>query len=68
MGFRSWSETDWNNYATKKVYNKSTSEIFTSTTSRNEFDPLNVMRESRDSENHPQSTPIIIGLDVRFNE
>lgn len=64
MGFKSWSETDWNNYATKKVYNKSTSEIFTSTTLKNEFDPLNVTRESRDSENHPQSTPIIIGLDV----
>lgn len=47
-------------YATKSM-----DEIFTSTEIVKELDPVGVtIRESRDSEEHPNSVPIIIGLDV----
>jgi hypothetical protein len=44
---------------------KSTDEIYGSTSIHKNLDPLNVkMRESRDSTDNPNSTPIIIGIDV----
>lgn len=44
---------------------KSAAGIYTSRSTANEFDPLNViMRESRDGADHPESNAIIIGLDV----
>lgn len=39
-------------------------EIFSSRTINSEMDPRNTIRESCDSDEHPETIPIIIGLDV----
>ena len=64
MGTGNFTVQDWTSYAATNVNNKSTEEIYTASTMDSEFDPKGVMRESRDSDDHPNSTPIIIGLDV----
>jgi hypothetical protein len=64
MGSGTFTTQDWTRYARSNVYGKSTNEIYTSKGLKTEFDPKNVLRESRDSDEHPNSTPIIIGLDV----
>ena len=52
-------------YSASTLDSKSTREIFTSSRIKAEFDPKNItMRESCDSRENPESTPIIIGLDV----
>lgn len=44
---------------------KSTREVFRETKITNDMDPKNIsIRESRDSEEHPDSLPVIFGLDV----
>src|ERR1700722_7118043 len=49
---------------TDSVKHKSTDEIYSSRLHKN-LDPKGVtMRESRDSADNPQSTPVIIALDV----
>lgn len=46
-------------------YTKSAREIFSSRSINSEMNPMGVgIRESRDSEEHPNSVPIIIALDV----
>ncbi|MBL3657915.1 hypothetical protein [Fulvivirga sediminis] len=51
--------------ASKGYAKKSRSEIFTSRQIDKEMDPSEVVfRESRDSEEHPESLSIIVGLDV----
>lgn len=64
MGGGTFTTKDWENYAHSHVNGRTTAQIYTSTYMKDEFDPKGVMRESRDSDEHPASTPIIIGLDV----
>ena len=65
MGGGRWTATDWNTYSTAKVAGKTTSQVFTSTGMKAEFDPAIVQfRESRDSADNPKSRPIILGCDV----
>lgn len=64
MGCGSWSSRDWSSYSSSSISGKGSSGIYTSTKMKSEFDPKNVIRESCDSVDHPNSTPIILGLDV----
>lgn len=65
MGCGSWSSKDWKNYSSSRIKGRSTSEIYTSKNIKQEYNPHGVkVRESRDNPEHPESTPIIIGLDV----
>lgn len=65
MGGGRWTATDWNTYSTAKVSGKTTSQVFSATGMKPEFDPAIVQfRESRDSVDNPKSRPIILGCDV----
>jgi len=77
MGRSTWKSTDWNTYATTTSNTIASAkalgmddytaraQVFTSTGIKDYLDPRKVtLRESRDSEAHPNSTAIIIGLDV----
>ena len=67
MGSGSWTSSSWNSYTTSRGYTATSSakDLYKSTRMKSEFDPKGVaFRESCDSEEHPNSTPIIIGLDV----
>lgn len=65
MGYGGWKTEDWARYSSKKVAGQSTNTIYASRMMTSEFDPKQVAcRESLDSSEHPNSTPIIIGLDV----
>ena len=64
MGSGRWDPGTWSSYASSTV-GKSTAKIYSSRGMNKDLDPLGVaMRESRDSVDNPNSTPIIIGLDV----
>lgn len=64
MGAGSWDVADWGK--TRSVRSTQTrEEIFSQTRINPKLDPKNiVLRESCDSEEHPNSTPIILALDV----
>lgn len=67
MGAGRFEASDWDAYTTRKHISKESksSEIYTSHTVKEEFEPLKIdIRESCDSAEHPNSTPIILGLDV----
>lgn len=64
MGTGCWTASSWDSYSTSTVLGKTAAAIYTAYGMKPEFDPKNVTRESRDSTDHPNSTPIIIGLDV----
>lgn len=65
MGCGSWSSSDWSVYSKEKIENKSARDIYTSRWMPEKFDPKTAkVRESCDSEEHPESNAIIIGLDV----
>ena len=65
MGGGSWTPQDWNRVSSSTIRGKSASQIYSSTTVKKDFDPKAVtVRESRDSADHPESTAIIVGLDV----
>lgn len=67
MGYGSYSSADWSRLrSSRKISETSTAnDIFESKTIDPRFNPLYVdKRESFDSEDHPNSTPVIIGLDV----
>lgn len=67
MGHGSYSAADWGKLRTSRNMDSTVSEteIFKKNQMDPRFDPRFInMREARDSEDHPNSTPIIIGLDV----
>lgn len=72
MGFGNWTASAYNSYADSTNYRsaKSAADVFTSTRKgRNyvhpDLDVRNIaIRESRDSDFNPSSTPVIFGLDV----
>ena len=64
MGGGYWTSSNWSSFSTARVAGKGTAGIYTSRTIKSDFDPKNVVRESCDSAEHPNSTPIILGLDV----
>lgn len=60
-----WSPADWDAYKTTHVSGKSAREIFSAREMKPEYDPKKItIRESRDSDANPFSTPVIIGSDV----
>lgn len=65
MGSGRWDSSAWSSYSTAHVAGKSSASVFKSTHLKEDFDPklINV-RESRDSVDNPNSTPIIVGVDV----
>ena len=64
MGSSRWNPDDWSRYASS-TSTKSRDEIFTSRSLKPAYDPkLITVRESVDSDANPQSTPIIVALDV----
>ena len=64
MGSGTFTTKDWETYASNNVTGKSASQIYSANKMKDEYNPYGVIRESRDSDEHPESTPIIIGLDV----
>ncbi len=67
MGSGYFTATDWSSYRSSKGYTATSTarDYYTRSTIKKEFDPLNIkVRESCDSKEHPDSTPIILGLDV----
>ena len=64
MGTERWSPSDWTSYSTTAKA-KPTEAIFTSRAMKKPLDPHGVgIRESRDSILNPNSTAIMVGLDV----
>lgn len=67
MGYGAWSASSWDNYKSKRSISDTSTvkEIYTSRSLKDQYNPRKIkMRESCDSEEHPNSTPIILGLDV----
>ena len=73
MGSGYWTRTSFESYSAKKgrsvvdgrvTGDYSTQDMFVSRAVAPELDPKNVMRECVDSEEHPNTIPVIIGLDV----
>jgi hypothetical protein len=66
MGVGRWSSSDWSGYTTTRSYStKKVDEIYSSRKMDNDLDPKGVgIRESRDSEDNPNSSAVIIALDV----
>lgn len=67
MGYGSYTSADWTKLRkSAKISESSTADqMFQSEEMEDRFNPrLIEVRESRDSEEHPHSTPVIIGLDV----
>lgn len=64
MGTARWNRDDWSDYAAATSY-KSTDAVFTSRSMAQDLNPFGIVaRESRDSDLNPESTAVIIGLDV----
>ncbi|MBQ7541817.1 MAG: hypothetical protein IJT44_05950 [Clostridia bacterium] len=67
MGYGSYTSYDWTKLKTSKKLDASSSvnQIFQKREMDPRFDPRFIgKREARDSDDHPNSTPIILGLDV----
>lgn len=65
MGYSRWDNTAFRSYASTTNYQAKTREQLFNRNLSDELNPANIMlRESRDSELNPNSTPIIFGLDV----
>lgn len=67
MGYGSYSATDWSKLKSSRQLSKtnSVSEVFQRNFCNPKFDPRYIgTRECFDSDDHPHSTPIVVGLDV----
>lgn len=67
MGCGTFTSNDWNNYTTSRgITQQSTySSIYKNNSMKNSLNPKGIVyRESCDSTDHPNSTPIILGIDV----
>lgn len=65
MGYSRSSASDWSSYVDTTVRSKATTaQIYTSKKLEDSLDPKNATREARDSAINPETTPIIVGLDV----
>lgn len=75
MGSGSWSSSTFASYSTSKgrsvdtktgavVGGLSAQEMFSQRKIAEELNPYNVMRECRDTEEHPNTVPVILALDV----
>ena len=66
MGYGSYSASDWSRLRESKGLDKaSVNEIFTSRRMQDRYNPYYIdKREARDSKEHPNSTPIAIGVDI----
>lgn len=65
MGNSRWDANTYTSYHSTRVAGKTREEVFQSRNIDPALDPCNIeLRESRDSDKNPESTPIIIGLDV----
>lgn len=75
MGYGNWSTQSFADYSTRRGYDYDTAtgsikgsysaqEMFKSRRLEKELDPAGVMRECRDSDEHPHSRPVILALDV----
>lgn len=64
MGYSTWDVKEWSSYATT-TSTRSTEEIFSKKSIDTDLNPYKVLvRESRDSDFNPNSTPIIVACDV----
>ncbi|MCR4767388.1 MAG: hypothetical protein K5875_05455 [Saccharofermentans sp.] len=66
MGFGSYRSADWSRLKTSRGINSNSNvnDLFKNKHLDEKYDPLKInMRESRDSEDSPESTPIIISFD-----
>ena len=69
MGAGSWSSSSWDAYSTSRGVSHVTAatvgSVYKSNTLKDDLNPLKfTLRESRDNDDHPNSTPILVGLDV----
>lgn len=65
MGNGRFNAADWQSYAATNVTGKSQAQVFTSRSVDAQFDPRKIaVRESRDSVQNPNSTPIVLASDV----
>lgn len=67
MGYGSYSASDWSKLKSSKKLSETQSvqEVFVNRSCNPKFDPKYIgTRECFDSDDHPNTTPIVIGLDV----
>ena len=67
MGYGSYSASDWTKLKNSRQLSndKSVAEVFVRKSCEPKFDPKYIgTRECFDSEDHPNTTPIVVGLDV----
>jgi len=67
MGSGRFSTTDWGSFTARTTAGKTRDAVFSSRSLKDSLDPAKakgLVRESRDSADNPNSTPIILGLDV----